>query len=56
MTAHLGGGMQSMVSKIAPDKATKYGYDHFMFVNLGHHPDAGPKRPGIAGLMYGVGA
>lgn len=34
MTAHLGGGMQSMVSKIAPEKVAKHGYDHLMFVNF----------------------
>ena len=46
--------MQSMVSKVASEKIAKHGYDHFMFVNLAYHPDA-PKRPGSAGLMYGVG-
>ena len=53
MTHHLGGGPQSMVSRIAPEKCAKHGYDHFVFVNLLYHPDA-PKRPGVAGLMYGV--
>lgn len=46
--------MQCMVSKVAPEKAARHGYDHFMFVNLAYHPDA-PQRPGAAGLLYGVG-
>lgn len=54
MTGHLGGGMQTMVSKIAPEKTAKHGYDHFMYVNLAYHPDA-PKRPGSAGLLYAIG-
>lgn len=41
MTGHLGGGMQTMVSKIAPEKTAKHGYDHFMYVNLASNLQVG---------------
>lgn len=54
MSKRFGGSANAMVSLIAQDRVERHGYDHFLYMNLAYHPDA-PKRPGCAGLMYGVG-